>query len=1362
MLSNHLFLLSLGVLALVVAAVLGFVLYLAARNPHAQPQAGSRHARLRHDSLRSSFRAAVELIEANIASRDERYGVPWVLVLNEGEDAARLPVAQSGVASMLGGESTSAATAQGIAWEFFDRGIVIDLRGDYLGAPDEDDGTEKPWDEFLGLCRTYRPQRPFDSLVITVPAALLLDGSADAGLELTRRAKLAHRRLWLAQNRFAMRVAVYLVIVGGEHIDGFSTFARAVSEPLSASMLGWSSPFDLSTQYQSDWVDTAFSTVLKSVSDIGAELLALEAAAEHAAAILMLPARIDAMRERLRMYVDELMRPSAYHEPFLLRGIYLTGDRSESLERAAMLHTRERDETPEDEYGDDARADPGRRHDLLERLALQPAFLKDVFERKIFPERGLTRPSRTQQLRRPLMRRALRWGGILVLGGWGAGLVLASWQLRQRSVEWAAALDQLHRSEVFRDATLRSGAQLSPDWYRQTSLAILAINERFQPVTAAMIVMPGSWTLFDDLERRVGARFEQAFGEIAVDTIHRELAARISQLTGASLDPGTGNLGVGGECHAPAVSNPGAARPASLAVDDQPETIALQSYVLAVDQLEGALLALQRLRQAATSGSADLRLVIGYTLGVAPQGSVSRSLPYFYENGPQVDALFANDAPLIRTAVRCALDRGNARLEARLFTNNPSMAAEQTVDTLLASLPLTDAPAGAATDRFRQLVNAIQTESDLLASGTAGWMGPNGTGLGTGYDRLVAHVARNGLLGQDAADHLRTDTAAAFQAFRATFARDVDTPGGGLQWSEKQAQFSLSTDRMALKEALTNLLNQPFMAPPRDRVFPPMAIGTVLAWDAGQLDQVIALADRRKHYLADGLAHVSAGMQPVLATAVDRQFAATAEDQLVAAATVIAPLPDTDAAAFQAAQPRLQKIATLFEESAAASRADDLRATNSADALRHLRMVDDALTGSELYAVATSAPAPGANPDHALLATAFGVSDAASLSAYLGQQSARAQALGQQAAIYLSALAPTDAATPLARRWAAINRDLERYKLKNPNSALLALEQFVMALGSADTPADCVGKLSGQAPSTADNDYFAQIHQRLYMQLEMRCASERTRYGERAWNAFASLFNRELAGLSPFAGTTSTASASADPTQLARVLGRFEDTSRALGAQRVNGDIVVQGAGSAVQRFAARMDHADAFLTPLKPSDGQEAPGYDIAVEFRTEQQAEVDGNQIIEWSLQSGSQTVKSGDTPHTVHWAYGTPISLTLRLAKDAPLSAATDVQQPEMRSDGHSVTYRFADAWSLITLMNRHLTTQSGAGANARGQTLAFEFPVNTHNAGGNGPPSGDRRARVFARIALFEAGKKNALIWPGILPTRAPDWTGSGGD
>ncbi len=422
MLTSNLFLLSLALLIVVVCAVLGVVVYFALHGAQAKPQAERKIVRLRADSLRNAFRQAVELVEGNIASRAERYNIPWVLVLNEGDDPRPLPIAQSGVASVLSAEAASPAATQGISWQFFDRGIVVDIKAAYLGSPDED-GDEKPWDEFLSLCRNYRPQRPFDSVVITVPAAMLLADNTDAQLELVRHAKLAHRRLWLAQNRFAMRFAVYVVVTGCEALTGFASFARALPEPLRASMLGWSSPFDLSVTYQSDWVDTALGSIERAVSDAAAELFTLDTGDLDARECLLLPARIDAMRAQLQLYIDELLRPSAYHEPFFFRGIYLTGDSSELAQRSvaapALDYAEWRTRCLRPWRGTRAgRHECGRgrgrrrRHGLVvarenaaddgahafdaghtvNDLTLRPAFLRDLFDKKIFLEYGLTRP----------------------------------------------------------------------------------------------------------------------------------------------------------------------------------------------------------------------------------------------------------------------------------------------------------------------------------------------------------------------------------------------------------------------------------------------------------------------------------------------------------------------------------------------------------------------------------------------------------------------------------------------------------------------------------------------------------------------------------------------------------------------------------------------------------------------------------------------------------------------------------------------------------------------------------------------------------------------------------------------------------
>ncbi|RSZ36005.1 MULTISPECIES: type VI secretion system protein [unclassified Variovorax] len=1352
MLTDQLFLISIAVLTLVVLLVLGMVLYFAARRSHAKPSSDPKVARIRFDSLRSSFRQAVELIEGNIASRADRYGIPWIMLLNEGDDHRQLPIEQSGVASALSTESASAATTQGISWHFFDRGVVIDIQGAYLGSPDDDDASEKPWDEFLGMCRSYRPQRPFDSVVITIPAALLLDDSTDGRLELSKRAKLAHRRLWLAQNRFAMRFAVYVLVTGAEHLEGFSAFASALPEPLRASMLGWSSPYDLSTTYQPAWVDEAVGTVVRSVSDVSAELFATGTEPQGAGPQLLLPSRIEALRGQLQLYVDELMRPSAYHEPFFFRGIYLTGDSGESAQTVAAI------DSEHDGYGQKDLEPIG--GDLIAQLMRQPAFLRDLFEKKIFLEYGLTRPSRTQTLTRPVLHRALRWAAVLFLGGWGIGLMVATWQLNRHNTTLVSALSQLQHDAQYRMRALQRGETIPTAWYRNKALSLLAMNERLRTDGTYSFFMPGSWHLFDDLNERVIERIEREFGDIAVSTLRRELMARVSQLSGVEQDEATGEFIVGASCGLPPSFKTigDAPRKNGLLVEDQPEFGALQRYLGSVEQLDAALQAVERLRQPSTGNAEDLRVAVRYALGAELPADLSRNLRYFRQ-AAEGNALAIPVAP-VQSALRCALDKGTAQLDARLFVNNELLVSEQSLARLLPSLASTGTFAR-TTASYREVIAAIKDQEDLVASGKGGWMRQPVLVLGASYDRTIARIEQNRLLGLEPADAVRSRAQDAFQKFRAEFNLRFGGAQPGLVWQDKEGRFALAPERIALRDALTALLAQPFMAAARDRELPGAGMRGMAAWDLPRLDQALAVGDIRKRYMSDGMQAFPATLRPGIEAALNAHFAQLVVDQVAEAANGMSDggrATDTQAAAYEASRQRLAKIQALLYELGAGPRAEDLRAMISRDALQRLEAVDEAFNQSELYAM-RGRDFQGWRGERGPMLVAFGVSDAGSLAAYLGQQFNRTEALGKLADGYIAALDGAGTGSVLAQRWQAINRDLERYRLKNPNSSLLLLEQFLGTTGAEIDRETCGAKLAGKAPATRIGDYFADRHQQIYSALLARCQELQFGDQQELWTQFSTRFNRSLAGRHPFGLATGRAFELADPADVNDLARAFDPLARALkenrgidaGGMRGPG---MQGAGA--RRFAEQFGRARDFLLPLFPTEDGAAPGYDLSVDFRANTTAEIEGSKIIDWSFEVGDQVLRLRDAPRTLRWEYGMPVALVLRIAKDSPLMARADPQQHALITDGQTVSFRFADPWALFTLAQRQREGDPAQRPDGRSQLLKFEFPLVAQSAGDAAQAPDGGRARVFLRVAASPAGKKNALIWPTAFPTRAPEW------
>lgn len=1371
-LKDHLVLASLGALILLVLGVLALVIRAAARS---EPAAAGPRApvRLRSDTLRASFRQAVELIESSMASRAKRYQLPWVLVLDEGDGSSVLPLAQSGIASALGTDAAGAAAAQGLTWHFFDQGVVIDVQGAYLGGADEGEQTgEQPWDQFLGLCREYRPARPFDAMVVTVPAALLLDHHADARLELARLAQRANRRVWLAQNRFAMRFALYVVVSGCEHLPGFSAYARALPDLLRKSMLGWSSPHDLTLTYRADWVEEALRQTRRTLADSTAELLALGAPDTDATACFLLPARIDALRPQLQLFVDELMRPSSYHEPFILRGLYFTGDASEVAERLARSAGH-----PAPGAADTFDGFPATRPvaladglmpaevDLgtpaLPAEARQPVFLRDLFEQKVFREYGLTRPSGTQQLQRPLLGRGLRWAAIGLVGAWCVGLGVGSLILHRQSTVLTQVLGRLQSDT---DTQLRAGLRgetMPAEWHRQRALGLLQLMEQMDRQRLWSLFMPGSWPVIDSLPHRVRDRLEQAFGDIAVSTLRNALYERTARLTGVAQDPSTGALVSGAPCSDPAgLPGPaaGAAPHMTLGFEDLGSFQRLLAYTAAAEQLDQATAALQRLLDPARpADGADLSLLVRVTLGAELPGRPDHAAALFRSRAAQGSGVATT---AMQQALQCSLRRVATALLADAFEGNDLLEAQRAVVEQL------EAAAGGESEEtaaqtlaaWHALHDTIRSQQALLARGNGTWMHQTSFQPGAAWDRTLGRIAANRLLGPDTARALQADSEAAFQRFSVALAEQTGAEGEtGAVWNDKTQRWDMAPGLTALHGALTALFNQPYMNGTSERPLPG-SVEPMISWDLARLDQALAVGEQRKRFQAELLGRFPPDMQGAVAQLVDGQFARLISDHLSSALVPGARLAPPDAGTADAERSRLARIQGLLVELGAQPVLEALRNLQLRDASARLRQLDEALDRSELYAPQRGNFSQWRGERGPALA-GFGLGDGAALAAYLGQQRARIETLGREAEMVIAQLGGRSGQSLLAERWENIARDLERYRLKNPNSSLLALENFLLTMGG-DVDVNNCGERLGTRPAPATGsarggDFFAMRQQQLASSLQQRCAELQGKDQQEHWGQFARQFNQGAAGRPPFVVGGWTADAPAlDLDEIAALLPAFERAQRSL--RQIGTEGGAPGAGAA-RRFVDQFDRMRTFLQPLLPA-GEAATGYDLGVEFRARPQAEVEGNKIIDWVLEVGPQRLGWREPPRPLRWEPGMAVALHLRLAKDGPVVPRSDERQPALAVDGRSVTLRYADPWALLNLLQRHRENEAAGKADGRSQLLRIEFPLlATSVAGSETSPAApaETRARVYLRLTLSPAGKRAPLAWPGPFPTRAPE-------
>jgi type VI secretion system protein ImpL len=1351
-LSENLVIVALLALTLIALALLGLVFWAALQNEDGSRKRQSARPKISSESLKQSFRTAVELIETNLATRSERYNLAWALVLNEGsgegEDDRQLPLVQSGIPSALSADATLATSAVGMGWNFFDKGVAVQLQSAYLGSPDDNSAVgQQTWDEFLGLCRGYRPDRPFDSIVLSVPAGLFLASDPQSQLELAARAKAIHRRLWLAQNRFALRFPIYLVVSGCERIPGFSRFAAALPEGMRRGMLGWSSPYEVGAPYQPQWMDLGMDEITRDVSDATAELCALEPLGEDSADYFMLATDVEKLRGGLKLFMDELMRPSAYHEPFIFRGFYLTGDCSPVAELLGR-EVQPQLEAPEDVAADvpaplDDSAVTALPVPMAQAGELEPAFLRDVFEKKVFPEAGLVRGSTVQRMRHTHTSRAVRWGAATVVGVWAVGLAYSCWRLDNTAAAVQAALQQLDRDS--RAALQERAEDVDLDRSRDRALKTLETMERVDAGQLWSVFMPGSWSAFDDLQGKLGKRMEASFSHNSIEPLRLSFYSRVSRLTGAPLDLATGQLIVGGGCIWRGNAVGGGTAKAALNPEDLPEYAAASSYLAQLEELDRAVRAFERLRVGSDAPSNDLKLVVRTLLGRELPGNAARTAALFRQQAQSAAPLRVAD---MEAAARCAFQQSLRALHERLFDRNDLLAAERQLNDRLATLG-GDATINMAPPmqlaNWQGVLDAMRDEEGLLQPGKGAWIKRRTLQLGQAYEGLLARAQGITLIGGAEVGEGRKQAEDAFGKFLATWDEtqaDRRSPAlRGLRWLDAENRWALSEERAALRDSLAALLAQPYMRPGRGKLPDVPAVASV-AWDRNRLDQALAFSDSRKKFQAELLPK----FPPALQQGVERMANAVLAEQMidVLAQGMVLTERASSAALVDADRQRLARVRVLLSDLGARSASDTLGTVLVRDARARLRVIDDAFMQGDVFVPRDIRNWSG---EKGPLVAAFGAGDAMGLASYVAQQQAFIESSAREAETLLAAIEGPEANDPMVQRWRGIVGDVAKYRLKSPASSLQNLEQFVLNAASDVDRANCVDKLA-KFPPRRGGDVFGERLANLQVRLAGRCRELRNNELREGWAKFAEVFNRDLAGRAPFKTGL--------PLPADRPPADIEEVSTALKAYERAWKTVDRAAATpTVKRFDEQMERVRAFMAPLFSANDNAAPGYDLGVEFRANPAAELEGNKIIEWSITVGSHTLKQREPARALHWEPGTPIVVSLRLARDGPVAPAPDPQQPGMWVEDRTVHYRFNDLWSLYSMIASHREPDGPGRSDAKAQVLRFEFPIFSNGELLKGLP--DSRARVYLKLAVSPAGKRAPLAWPGSFPSKAPEWT-----
>ncbi len=1256
------------------------------------------------------------------AAAGDRHRVPFFLLLGgEGSRDSDL-LANAGLELPFGAPAEAGTDlGQGRGFWFLDRGALLDLAGDAMLAADGRSSDEGSWRSTLNLLQKLRPKRPVDGVILAIPCRELIDAqrSEAAQEELAARAGRIYRKLWQMQQRLGFRLPVYLLITGCERLSGFGSFSGLVPPKLRDEMLGWSSPFGPDAAYRSGWVDDAFAALGKRMDDLQMEVFADTPAA--ADSLFLLPGAVRSLSSPVRGFLDQLFKPSAYHESLILRGIYCCGR-------------------------EEAGAGPGEAvaGNVNNSIAVRRTFfLKDLLNEKAFREAGLAMPAaRTVIARNRAVRftQAATAASALVLGG---GLLWASYDLRHEADlvgdflgDTLTHLRQVRQGEPqdIADAELK-------DW----TLDLLGGMAKMDFGHFGSAFIPSSW--FGPFHDRLQKAFTRSFEEIILQALGHELEEEaLGRIASAALLEAAPVLTV--QADAPVQR-----------IEEMPEFAAFQRYVTDMEEVEKKGRQFNKLRD-----SRDLKQ-LGELVSFA-----------FHERLP--DSFYANSG-LYLAALRGAdyvhFDPSRFRVDASwqaeklagnfftaLYQRNPLRARLERL-ALGLQMAAVQEPETGETRRFGELVKHMADVEAALSGTEMMWAFRRQFNLGPAVAGVRAAMERLAIFEPESARRIHEAGHSGWTAFQRYLAsvNAVLISGPILAVRDGRPEMQLSAETVLLQSALKTFLGMSFAAAPLEgrRIRTELPPGMRLAWDPILLDKATTVTAAFDRFREKGLTLLPEDLRPTLErVALDRTRAQAVD--LISDAQRFEPIPPAVSQSlvedevragigtFEASRRPVDELVMALGRIRLEQSKRDLEASVSSEANRLLREVDRLLTEEKVYEPRMNGFSwwDGLEPASP---AAWGAKDPTEVQIYLDSTRARIADLAQVKAQPLLTWLTRTTDLPhevriLTDRWRKILDDIRGFESKKPGNPVLALEDYILnQMPKVDTRSCQAAVVRVQD----DGGLFASNLLDLSRQLQSRCYTLAGGHAMELYQEAAHYFNQRLAGRYPFTSKSPGPRVPESDPEDVRAFFRLYDRCQAVFRS------VPAGTGHELREARAFIDQiarARAFFAPYLDAEKPELyPSFDIEANFRILREREVAANQIIGWTLEVGGDRITDRETEsRKLRWTLGERVRLSVRWASDGPLTPVIRVPKAGVSVQERTVVYEYTNRWALLAALSDNRAPLSSYGDE---QPVTLALAVYTQPV--DGSPAAEAPTQVFLRLTVLAPGTTQTLD-PPPFPERAP--------
>jgi hypothetical protein len=1302
----------------------------------------TQHVPASNLGLRASFVRALRLLKSHVTGHDYRYRIPWFLMIGESQSGKTTLLSSTGLNLPLGRPSEQVnGIKQALNWCFFDKGVVLDIAGNYVLREDGETSDSRGWATIARLLQKYRPERPLDGIILTIPGTDLIGPpslSPERRVKLEHKAAALYRKLWQAQKVLGMSFPVYVLVTKCDQVTGFKSLCHEIPSQLQHDMFGWSSPYTLETAYNSSWVNEAFQSLYRYLFQIQVEVFADRSEIQDSDGLFLLPSEIQSMRAPLQVYLDQIFKESSYHDSFFFRGLYFCGDGTieEPVSPPSPLPSAA--EAEEDWLIPTPDPDVPVAPALPTFNARRPVFLKHLFERKIFQEDLLAQPVTRIRLsrNRTVLAAQIISLAIPLIGAIGILATFGSLQrqekvlydfLAQEALDLTQVRDRYDKNltsaranNLMRTISYTPSAEVSdqsagvdgtvpvPAEVPDDEENLLTAMSALSGTKFYSLFLPTSW--FSDINERIDKSIVAAFKYVVFESLRLGLEERTNTLLVAppsyersssrSSYPGA-TLSDSIFAHAKRAARPDPAPTEAPSINAVPD-YQLHTFIEELGLLLNNRARYERLRQKDTGSFDDLSKLVKY-LDHAP-------LPANFDTTNElfVRALKTVEARPLESA---DVHRRGALKVAEMIEGiyQSSFDNRSVTYTYLDDITLTEA---------------------LLAKPEYTWL--------------------------------------------STYVFDARSPFHDM---------TISSALRELRKSLESLSRQKFMSKTSGYAteHAQFMVRRRLVWDKESLRQAISLYMDYKTFIENkslnhsenlddsvrqaALTQARVKIAALIAQAQKYQPAQAAVGESVFKASIIAEVKN-----FEDTEDLLAQLMDICDRLAINN---GLRRAITEQAAYLIRAIGREFMSESFYTIKQGGFAwwKGTKP---LSYIAFDVGSPEELIAYLAIQRKRMLFLGRELAAPIFAFMATQNVSPQVLQgdspvdWDEILTELDKYDNKIPGNSVAALENFIRFDMDRISLEDCPALM--RTGGGQSGDYFIQIRNSLRRQLYQRCAQlaevktvNSNLRDLKNYQEIELYFNNNLAGRFPFSNPVrDQVFAEADPETIVAFF-KFLDKKEKIARDALMKNPQLGRAQEEALLFLDRMDDVHRFFAPFmdKKDEKEQVPVFDFDFQFRTNENKEVGANQIIDWSFEVGKQKFRYQDVERTGSWLFGDPIRLSLRWANDSPSIPISGGTLSRVRVRDRTAILEFNNRWSLLYLLLKHAGTAADFDKGIDIEPYTLRFPIRTKPDATPGPPV--RRAQpedlmtdmaqVYMRVSLLAPSKKEALILP-TFPDSAP--------